>query len=64
MVNMSANETYNELRCDSCKKLVEAEKDWVKFPCPKCGEVEIIRCGKCKALEITYTCSKCGFTGP
>lgn len=45
--------------CISCKK--DADK-YVKFKCPKCGQ-EIVRCSKCRGLEIDYHCSKCDFKG-
>ncbi|MBU0898868.1 MAG: DUF1610 domain-containing protein [Nanoarchaeota archaeon] len=51
------------MKCTSCGRGVETEKYWVKFTCPDCGKVEIIRCEKCKNQSNQYTC-KCGFTGP
>ena len=51
------------LQCVSCGKNVEAEANWVEFPCPKCAKTRIVRCGRCKLLENPYTCA-CGFSGP
>ncbi len=45
--------------CVSCKK--DADK-YVKFKCPKCG-TEIVRCSKCRLIEIDYQCPKCDFKG-
>jgi len=45
--------------CVSCSK--ENDK-YVKFKCPRCG-AEIIRCEKCRALEIDYKCPNCDFAG-
>lgn len=52
------------MKCISCKKNIEVEKDWVKFACPKCKEDEIVRCKKCKKVVNQYKCGKCGFEGP
>ena len=35
-----------------------------RFRCPKCGEMTIIRCKKCKTLSTPYKCAKCRFEGP
>ncbi len=53
-----------EMKCVSCGKKVESEKNWVEFPCPGCGKTRILRCERCKKLENQYECEKCGFTGP
>jgi len=47
-------------KCVSCNKEVD---NFVKFKCPECGS-DIIRCQHCRALDIDYKCSKCGFIGP
>ncbi len=52
------------MKCVSCKKRVETENYWVRFPCPACGEEEIIRCEKCRKLTVKYKCQKCKFEGP
>lgn len=36
----------------------------VRFPCPNCGEAEIIRSSRERKNVVKYTCPKCGFTGP
>jgi len=54
----------SELKCTSCGKRVETEKNWVGFKCPQCGKGNIIRCEKCKKLENSYKCPECGFEGP
>ncbi len=53
-----------ELRCTSCGKNVETEKNWVEFTCPQCGKAKILRCEKCKRLEVQYECPQCKFIGP
>ncbi|MEM5802186.1 MAG: zinc finger domain-containing protein [Candidatus Aenigmatarchaeota archaeon] len=52
------------LKCSTCGTPVSAKRNFVRFKCPNCGEVEIIRCNTCKSLSNKYTCSKCLFTGP
>ncbi|MBI2542763.1 MAG: DUF1610 domain-containing protein [Candidatus Aenigmarchaeota archaeon] len=52
------------LQCTSCRINVLAKKNFVKFSCPKCGEVDIVRCSTCKNLGIKYSCNKCDFEGP
>jgi len=53
-----------DLRCTSCGKRIEAERDWVRFACPKCAKAEILRCEKCKKQINVYRCPKCKFEGP
>lgn len=53
-----------ELKCSSCGKRVETEKNWVEFTCPQCGKGNIIRCERCKKLENQYKCPDCEFEGP
>jgi len=51
-------------RCTSCGANVFAKDNFVKFLCPNCGNIEIVRCSTCKNLSNKYTCSGCGFVGP
>jgi len=50
--------------CTSCGKRIVNDPSAVSFPCPKCGKVEIIRCGNCRKQGIKYKCPECGFEGP
>lgn len=43
---------------------VTNDKGSVSFPCPQCGEVEIVRSRSERENVVKYTCPKCGFTGP
>ena len=52
------------IHCKTCGVSLMGQEAFVKFPCPKCGEEEIIRCKKCKTLSAPYKCKKCGFIGP
>lgn len=52
------------LKCTTCKTNILAKDNFVKFKCPNCGEVEIVRCSTCKTLCNKYTCESCEFTGP
>lgn len=52
------------LICTSCGVEITAKDRFVKFMCPKCGKVEIVRCGKCKSLVNPYKCPNCKFEGP
>lgn len=52
------------MNCTSCGTHIAAKETFVKFKCPNCGEVEIIRCKTCKALSNEYICPKCKFVGP
>ncbi|MFN3527701.1 MAG: zinc finger domain-containing protein [Candidatus Altarchaeaceae archaeon] len=47
--------------CQTCGR---ETNEVTRFPCPNCGETEIIRCKSCRILGRQYTCPKCGFTGP
>lgn len=51
-------------QCTTCGANLEAEEDFVIFPCPDCGEQTIARCKRCKKLNNPYTCDECGFEGP
>jgi len=52
------------LTCMSCGRRVEAESEWVRFPCPGCRKTTILRCKKCKKTENPYVCPECKFSGP
>ncbi len=53
-----------ELHCTSCNVKVSGSDVSVRFKCPNCGKVEIIRCKKCRVDSIPYVCSGCEFEGP
>ena len=53
-----------QLVCISCKKRITNDPGSTKFPCPKCGEYEIIRCKNCREIVAKYKCPLCGFIGP
>jgi hypothetical protein len=53
-----------QLICISCKKRITNEQGSVRFPCPKCGKYEIIRCKHCREIVSKYHCPACDFTGP
>jgi predicted RNA-binding Zn-ribbon protein involved in translation (DUF1610 family) len=48
--------------CTSCNR--EVVKDYIEFPCPRCGKEKIIRCSQCKTLSKEYKCRNCEFIGP
>ena len=50
--------------CITCGANLEAEENYVVFPCPSCGEEKIARCKKCRKLANNYECPNCGFRGP
>ncbi len=52
------------VKCTSCGTNILAKNNFVKFKCPNCGKVEIVRCSQCKALSNKYECSNCKFIGP
>ena len=54
----------NEKICSSCGVRLGKNDGMTFFKCPNCGEVEIGRCPQCRDQSITYTCQKCGFSGP
>jgi hypothetical protein len=56
--------TDEKLTCTSCKKRITNETGRVIFPCPKCGEENIVRCAQCRKLAVEFKCKKCGFIGP
>ncbi len=51
-------------KCNSCNVEISARGKSTIFPCPECGEEEIVRCDVCRKRVISYKCSKCGFEGP
>jgi len=53
-----------EIKCSTCGINVLTEENFVRFPCPNCGKVEIIRCERCRVRKVRYKCEKCGFEGP
>ncbi len=50
--------------CSSCKKDISNLKGSVKFLCPNCGKIEIVRCVDCRKRGVRYKCPECGFEGP
>lgn len=36
----------------------------VMFPCPKCGETQIVRSKHSRQIVTKYVCNECGFEGP
>ncbi len=61
---LSVYETAYMRVCTSCRRLLRPDEKAVVFSCPNCGQVEIIRCYKCRKQTVKYTCPVCGFTGP
>jgi len=51
-------------KCVSCKKDLINDNGTVRFQCPGCGKVEILRCRHCREIAAKYVCSNCGFSGP
>jgi len=58
------NTMESEKICSSCGVRLGKNDGMTFFKCPECGVVEIGRCPQCRDQSITYTCTKCGFTGP
>ncbi|MEA2090452.1 MAG: zinc finger domain-containing protein [Thermoproteota archaeon] len=50
--------------CTSCHHTIPPNTKATKFQCPKCGEITIWRCQKCRKFGHQYRCQKCGFQGP
>jgi Zn-ribbon RNA-binding protein len=50
--------------CLATKKRIDNDAGAVIFPCPKCGEFEIVRSSFARKNAIAYTCPQCGFKGP
>lgn len=53
-----------KITCTSCKKDIANDTGTVRFKCPNCGNVEIVRCKHCRVTAVKYKCSECGFEGP
>ncbi|MDO8510786.1 MAG: zinc finger domain-containing protein [Nanoarchaeota archaeon] len=49
--------------CISTKKRIDNDQGAVSFPCPKCGDYEIVRSSYARVNGLKYTCP-CGFEGP
>ena len=54
----------DDLKCTTCNVNLISEDKFVKFLCPGCAEVEIMRCEKCRRASNMFKCPKCGFEGP
>ena len=52
-----------KLKCISCNVDIANMSGSVRFLCPQCEKVEIIRCWHCRKISARYTCG-CGFSGP
>ncbi|RLI30522.1 RNA-binding protein [Candidatus Bathyarchaeota archaeon] len=50
--------------CTSCGRTIIPMERYVRFSCPNCGQITIIRCEKCRKFGRPYKCAKCGFVGP
>ncbi|MBD3192439.1 MAG: RNA-binding protein [Candidatus Heimdallarchaeota archaeon] len=60
---MSKN--YEMPSCSSCfRKISPNDIGSVKFRCPECGDVVIVRCSRCRNLGNDFKCPACGFEGP
>lgn len=51
-------------KCSSCNKIIVPKENFVKFVCPSCAGVTMVRCRKCREFGRSYKCPKCGFIGP
>ncbi|ABR56961.1 zinc finger domain-containing protein [Methanococcus aeolicus] len=51
-------------KCTSCHAEIAPREHAARFLCPNCGEVELVRCEKCRKLSNPYKCGKCGYEGP
>lgn len=52
------------MKCSSCNVDITNLAGSVRFNCPSCGKIAIIRCKDCRNKSIKYKCSKCDFEGP
>ncbi len=59
---MTSNREKEGKKCTSCEQ--EVDTKYTEFKCPECSEETIVRCSSCRILGVSYTCPKCGFTGP
>jgi len=50
--------------CSSCRKEIPPKVRYVMFTCPKCSQVTLYRCPRCRRTSNRYICPGCGFTGP
>ncbi len=50
--------------CSSCKKKIVNDPGAVVFKCPKCADMELVRCTNCRSNAVKYHCASCEFTGP
>jgi len=54
----------DKIICTTTKIDIANDSGNVKFPCPKCGEYEIVRSRKAREIVARYKCPNCGFEGP
>lgn len=59
-----SNTEYKKNQCYGCGRPIAPFEGAVHFPCPKCGDVIIWRCERCREMGKTYRCLKCDFVGP
>ena len=53
-----------QVACCSCNRTITNDVGSVRFPCPGCGNTEIVRCKHCRQIVVRYKCYECGFEGP
>lgn len=58
------DDTMSKKVSSSSKQSITNSQGTAVFPCPSCGETEIVRTKHERAIVAKYTCDKCGFTGP
>jgi len=49
--------------CSATKVRIDNDQGAVLFPCPKCGDYEIVRSSYARVNGLKYACV-CGFEGP
>ncbi|MHA1166680.1 MAG: zinc finger domain-containing protein [Candidatus Hodarchaeales archaeon] len=55
----------NMPKCLSCGAPIKPfDHGVVRFQCPECDKILIIRCSQCRSLGNSYICPNCGFKGP